>query len=110
MRAFAGDPTSNFIDGARRILDIVIDPQDWRTAYAVDQSKVYMTTNAGADWTTISQKLNNTNLRSLEIVETGGQTVLLVGGALGVYKTIDPAGVNAIWTEYGAGLPNVNPS
>jgi hypothetical protein len=94
--------------GASTILDIKIDPRDWHTAYAVDPSHVYMTTNAGQQWTDVTGSLPIQSLRGLEVLVVGGQTVVLVGGQGGLYRALNPTQVGAhVWTEFGEGMPNV---
>ncbi len=108
VRTTPGGPfTSTTIAGAGQITDIVMDSADWGTAYAVDSSKVYKTTDAGTTWTVVSDRLGVSNLRSLELVKTtNGHDALLVGSSSGVFRALDPTpGVQ--WTEFGRGLPNV---
>src|SRR5262249_13037134 len=91
------------------VTDIVLDPDDFKRAFVIDRNDVYMTTNAGADWTKITGFLPRKeirDLRTIELVKTAGHEVLLVGGQGGVFRTIDPQFLS-VWTEFGAGLPNV---
>ena len=102
--------TSFTVRGAGEITDIVLDPEDWETAYVTDGNKVYKVTNHGADPANdihvVSDRLGLTGLRSLEIVKTaGGDKALLVGTPLGVYRALNPA-PGVAWTEFGRGLPN----
>ncbi|PYR44864.1 MAG: hypothetical protein DMF89_26665, partial [Acidobacteria bacterium] len=92
------------IDQVVQIRDLVLDPDNYDTAYAVADSGVYKRT-APNKWVLISEQLNNADLQTIEFVNVGGQQVLLVGGATGVYRAFDP-GPGAIWTEFGRGLPN----
>ncbi|HEX6657481.1 MAG TPA: hypothetical protein VF065_05330, partial [Ilumatobacter sp.] len=102
----AADFTTRAVPGASEILDVVLDPDDWETAYVIDSQKVYKTTDQGANWDVISDNLDAIDLKSLEIVKTvGGDKVLLVGASQGVYRAINPV-VDVEWTELGAGLPN----
>ncbi|MCC6474997.1 MAG: OmpA family protein, partial [Burkholderiales bacterium] len=94
------------VDGATQIRDLVFDLDDWRTAYAVDRDHVFRSTDGGAHWEVISAKLAAPNLQTLEMVRTeSGVKALLVGTELGVFRTLDPL-PEAIWTEFGRGLPN----
>ncbi len=94
------------------------------------QSKVFHTTDAGATWTDLTENLftkvtdNSGNpvggftsdIRTITLYDSapgdsvGGNTVLLAGGAGGVYRyvpaIVDPTTATGGWTEYGAGLPN----
>ena len=83
-----------------------MDPDDWRTAYAVDTRNVYKTTNAGVDWEIISGNLDLDNLRTLAFIETtSGDDALLVGSSLGIFRALNPA-ADSVWTEFGRNLPN----
>src|SRR5262245_45610063 len=98
------------IPNAGLINAIVLDPDDWETAYATDGRAVYKIVNHGQnpanDVTVVSNKLGLTGLRSLEIIKTtAGDKALLVGTPLGVYRAINPV-PNVVWTEFGRGLPN----
>ena len=93
------------VKGAGKIRDIVLDPDDWRIAYAVDGRKVYKTIDGGQNWFSISANLADPYPRSLAYVETSGGDVLLVGGVTGIARTFIP-GTLAEWTELGTNLPN----
>ena len=45
--------------GAGSIVTIALDPDDWKTAFVTDATHVYMTTDAGAHWLTITGNLTN---------------------------------------------------
>ena len=62
LRTIAGAPlapTAALPAGADPVRDVVIDPDDWRSAYVVDSNQVFRTTNAGASWTDITGNLRN---------------------------------------------------
>lgn len=87
---------------------IVLDPSNWQTAYVTDGTAVYVTTDAGATWTDITANLAvlGGDLRSLEVVETGGQVILLAGGFGGLFRA-DVTNLTPTWTQIGQGIPNV---
>jgi parallel beta-helix repeat protein len=91
------------VQGARAIK---LDPDEWKTVYLLDANgHIYRSTDAGntaAGWTDITGDLGNlsTDLRCLELVKTGGHTVLLAGGLGGVFRTVDP-GAASHWRQYG---------
>ena len=108
--------------------DIALDPDDWRTAYLVDDdnSQVWQVVHAGQSksrgdlfdetWTNITGNLKavyplpiNPHLFSVKMVKVGSTKVLLVGNQYGVYRTFNPqAGSSgALWTRYGSDLPFV---
>jgi photosystem II stability/assembly factor-like uncharacterized protein len=88
--------------GAGTVRDIVLDPDDWRTAYVVDNNQVFVTSNAGATWTDITGNLTDVNLRSIVFVP-GIIDFLFVGGEGGVFamRTNNPG----VWGQAGTGLP-----
>ncbi|KPJ79284.1 MAG: hypothetical protein AMJ58_12585 [Gammaproteobacteria bacterium SG8_30] len=96
--------TTESINNVIEITDLVVDPDDWQTAYATTGTGVYKRT--GTDqWELISQKLYNFNLDSIALVKSTSGDVLLVGGVTGVSRALDPA-PGVAWTEFGTGLPN----
>jgi hypothetical protein len=101
---------TNYTGGAPT--DIALHPEDWRRAYVTDGTAVWMTTDAGQTWTNITGNMSplNGRLQTVAVFSptgTAGDEVILAGGLAGVYRTRNPeAGPNAVWTEYGAGLPN----
>ena len=98
--------TSHTIAGAGAIRSIVLDPDNWRVAYAADAEQVFRTIDGGENWSLISEKLAAPNLQTLELVRgDSGVKVLLVGSELGVFRTLDPV-PGAVWSEFGQGLPN----
>ncbi|HEX7094893.1 MAG TPA: hypothetical protein VF183_03360, partial [Acidimicrobiales bacterium] len=100
------DFTTRPVPGASEIRGVAIDPDDWRIAYAVDKDKVYKTSDAGAHWDVISDRLGATDLKTVTVAKTaGGDKALLVGAQLGVYRALNPV-VDVEWTELGSGLPN----
>ena len=109
LRTTAGGPFNALTNyPAFSATDIAVDPNDWRVAYVTDGSDVYFTSDQGATWTTVTGNLDDfeTDIRSIEVVTAAAQDVLLVGGSLGVWRTLDIA-ADATWSEYGLGLPNV---
>jgi autotransporter-associated beta strand protein len=115
-----GDPldrTKKVDRNAGTIVDIVVDPADWRIAYAIDSTRVYATVDGGLHWKAISNKLKASNLITLEIVEIDAtRRALLVGAQGGVFRALDPvdrtkptlvANRNVTWIEFGSNMPNV---
>src|SRR5262249_51033946 len=51
--------TGAFPAGAGSIVSIAIDPENWQTAFVTDNANVYMTTNKGATWTSVTGNLTN---------------------------------------------------
>ena len=101
---------------------IVIDPNDYHSAYILDsQNNVWQLTldaNLNPTWSVITGNLGAIaggkaeNLQSLELfVSKSGTRVVLVGGLGGVYRRLpspssppSPSGYS--WTRYGTGLSN----
>jgi len=93
--------------------DIVLDPDDWQGVYVTDGAAVYHSVDAGANWTTVNTAglaALTTGLNTVEVFSptaTLGDEILLAGGASGVFRTRNPsAGAAALWSEFGANLPN----
>src|SRR5262249_29360245 len=100
------------------VKDIAMDPDDWRTAWVVDDTDVYKTTDAGATWLRVTSFLPIGGLTSVEVVKVPrdpnnpngpSDVVVLVGGLGRVYRATNPDQF-AVWTEFGAGLPNAQVS
>jgi hypothetical protein len=93
--------------GAGTLLDVVIDPDDWRSAYVIDSNQVFRTTDAGATWTDITGNLMGLgagNFNTNAFV-AGGTKVLLVGTNAGVFVSLSSSGFTS-WNKLGTGLPN----
>lgn len=86
------------------VRDVIVDPNDWRIAYAADNNQVFRTTNAGASWTEITGDLVNNDIRSLEFI-TGANPTLLAAGNGGVFQMLLSA--TGTWTQLGLNLPEV---
>ena len=111
VRAAPAAPfTGATIAGAADIVDIALDPADWRIAYAVDATRVYRTADGGTTWTDVTGALPASDVRTVEVMKQPGVfDALLVGGLGGVYRTLvlDAADERSgPWTELGAGLPS----
>lgn len=99
-----GVPTQATAYPGARVRDIVLDNDDFNTAYVIDASTVYSTNDAGASWTDITGDLPNDDLRSVEYI-FGVNDFVVVGQRSGVY-IMDPANPG-VWTELDASLPHV---
>ncbi|MEO2089376.1 MAG: hypothetical protein ABGY75_07755, partial [Gemmataceae bacterium] len=116
------------LPGSGAVEDVVVDPDDWRHAFAVRGNNVYETTNADAatpTWTNVGTGLVGapgadglptggltTDINSIALWDpnpgsTLGGVTLVAGGRGGVYRlNTDPTCGLTGWTEYGSGLPN----
>jgi hypothetical protein len=102
-------PTTALPTGASDVRDVALDPDDWKSAYVVDSSHVFRTTDAGGSWTDITGNLAefgagdfNTNA----FVAGAANKLLLVGTNAGVFVSYSASGFTH-WDKLGAGLPNV---
>jgi len=91
--------------------DLVIDPQDIRRVYVVDeQNRVWASFDEGASWRNLTGNLPTLlgQVRTIELVRpaTSGQTVLLVGGLGGVFQLREPGSAGATWSRLGSNLPH----
>ncbi len=91
------------------VKDIVVDSVDWQIAYALVQGgHVYKTMDGGTTWSTdlgggaLASRVPDA--RTIELVQSGGVNVLLVGGEGGVFRSINPA-PGGFWTLFGT-LPS----
>src|SRR5262245_65228685 len=76
--------------GAGTVRDVVLDPDDWRSAYVIDSNQVFRTTNAGVSWTDITGNLAELGAGTFNTnAFVGGPTkALLVGTHAGVLVSI----------------------
>lgn len=89
------------------IRDVVMSALDWGTAFAIDDSRVYRTGDAGGSWTDVTGNLGAIAggfIRSIEYIP-GTVGAIVVGGSLGVFRSLTSA--LGTWTEVGTALPNV---
>jgi hypothetical protein len=102
VTATAGQP------GGGNITAIALDPSNWKTAVVTDGSNVYMTTDGGGSWTTITGNLSGLSgsVSFLAVVAGAGVDAVLVGAVKGVFRMITTS--PKVWTLYGAGLPRAN--
>ncbi len=121
-------PGTVALAGVSSVSYLVLDPHNWRTAFAVDGSHVWMirvtTTGVGAAETitgAIATDITGTLLglsqgnKSVSVIERGGKLVVLAGTGNGVYRlpVEDPATLattapaDIVWRRFGNGLPHV---
>jgi hypothetical protein len=105
VRTAAGGPVVTTNPGGGTIRGVAMDPTDWMIAYAIDDSHVYMTPNAGGMWVDITGNLPDNNLRSVVVIPNGaGVNAVLVGGIMGVSRML--TNNVGVWSKFGTGLPN----
>ncbi|HEY6402189.1 MAG TPA: CARDB domain-containing protein, partial [Blastocatellia bacterium] len=101
-------PTAALPAGAGTVRDVVLDPDDWRSAYVVDSNQVFRTTDAGATWTDITgnlPELGAGDFSTTEFVAGSPKDLLLVGTNAGVFVSFSANGFTS-WNKLGTGLPN----
>ena len=94
--------------GTKEVVGIAIDPSDPKTAFVIDPTKVYQTTDAGASWTYLTGNLESFEpgvLRSVAYAPGLGDGTLVVGTNAGVFATSSPR--FSEWRRLGSGLPTV---
>ena len=88
---------------------VAADPDDWNRLFIIDQDQVFMSTDAGVNWTDITGDLpagfTTVDLHALDFVRAGSRGAVLVGGINGVYVATDND--FSSWSKIGAGLPIV---
>jgi photosystem II stability/assembly factor-like uncharacterized protein len=111
LRTTAGgalEPTAKLPPGGFELRDVVMDPDDWRSAYVVVDHQVFRTTDAGASWTDITGNLTALGARDFfttVFVAGDSRDLLLVGTNAGVYVSFSVSGFTS-WNKLGIGLPN----
>jgi hypothetical protein len=114
--------------GTSTIVDIALDPTNWRTVYFLQSNRVFRIndiTNPASTRVNVTEDLTDIlrSFRTLEVFHEAGETVLIVGGqpinrtivgtdSGGVARlrnanTLVPGGPAAGWVLLGSGLPNV---
>ena len=95
--------------GTNPILGIAINPDDPLTAYVVDRTAVFRTTDAGATWATLTGNLaalNPGSLRSVAFSSANADGAVIVGADRGVFIARG-CGAFSAWQRLGTGLPTV---
>lgn len=100
---------SGGLPGAQ-ISDIILDPADPERAYVgfhkTFGGRLYVTNNAGADWTNATGDLPvGVSARAVEVDWQSEPPTLFVGTGVGVYTSLDGG---KSWIKDGDDLPNVN--
>jgi uncharacterized repeat protein (TIGR01451 family) len=100
-------PTAALPAGAGAVRDIALDPDEWRSAYAIDNNQVFRTTDAGVSWTDITGNLAELGVGDFNTTGfvAGPKDLLLVGTNAGVFVSYSTSGFTR-WDKLGTGLPN----
>jgi hypothetical protein len=87
---------------------VALDPKLSTSAFAINDTRVYRTANAGGSWTDVTGNLTGLNpgiLRSLAFAPTAFGNALVVGTLYGTFVAIEDDGY-AVWYRLGTGLPS----
>ena len=110
VRGETGGFAASSTGGSGQISDIVLDPDNWQTAYVLQDNSVFRTIDGGVSYTDISSNLGaiTSQAHSLALWDptpgtTAGDEIVLVGGRGGVYRLL-PSGT---WSEYGLSLIHI---
>ncbi len=100
----AGAPTETLTPFPGDVItNMLVHPETAKTLFVIDATSVYMTTDAGLNWTNVTGNLSNSLLRSIEFIP-GDNPLIIVGGTRGVSSmALSNTGV---WGSVGTGLPN----
>ena len=94
------------LSGLGSIVDVIVDPRNRDTIYAVRQAfgsgQVFRSTDAGRSWTNLSADLPDVPVSKILLDPRNG--FLYVGNDLGVFHSVDDG---ASWRRFGVGMPNV---
>ena len=108
-------PTSTPFPGDT-VRDLILDPDDWRNAFVIDNDQVFQTTDAGkTNWTDITGDLSrdlstgfDLDLRTIEYISSttfSDLDAIVVGSNQGIFASISSDFSD--WFELGTDLPNV---
>lgn len=92
------------------IRDIVVDPTDYTSAFALDTDQIFMSTDTGANWLDITNNLTTTfgvdDFYSMQYIPTGYNfDALVVGTERGVYHSLSNENFGT-WYSFGSDMPN----
>jgi len=90
----------------RQVVDVVIDPRDAQSAYAVDATHVYRTINSGGAWTDVTGDLMAQTpgaILSTAFSTSNADGSVIVGAANGVFIARGPT--FTAWLPVASGLP-----
>jgi photosystem II stability/assembly factor-like uncharacterized protein len=86
------------------IRDIVLDPDDWMTAYVTTSTTIYQTTDAGNTWTNITGDIASFGVTSVRpVTYVPANDAIVVGTDAGVFITF--VSTIGTWDEAGSALP-----
>ena len=102
-------PTSTS-PGGTTVNAVAVKPTDAQRGFAVTQTQVFTTTNAGTNWTNVTQNLASFSpgrFWSATYVPGPADDLIVVGTDRGVYAArVSQLGNATPWTTLGTGLPN----
>ncbi len=107
-----GKPLNRSTDLKDRVTDVVINPDDWRVAYAITRKAVWRTVDGGVTWKDITTTLRQdiTLFNTIEIynpTSNPNDEILMVGGYGGVLASNDPRTDSPDWARVGKKLPRM---
>jgi hypothetical protein len=114
-RVHLGDPlTSLSAYPGSNVMNLAVDPQDYRRVYVVDQqNRIWASFDEGASWSELTANLhsltNDILGRTIEIYSASpshSNDVLIVGALGGVFEMVQPSAPGAHWTVLGNALPH----
>ena len=90
------------------VFGIAVHPTNSQTAYTIEPTKIFQTTDGGEHWTNVTGNLTRFGpvvLRSIEYASNVNGGTILVGTNSGVFAATGPDFSN--WNRLGSGLPTV---
>lgn len=87
---------------------ITLDPDNSQSAFVIDQSQVFHTTNTGGTWTRVTANLSTMNtgrFHCISFINTAGTDQVVLGTDRGVFVASGPT-FNS-WSRLGTGLPSI---
>lgn len=95
--------------GVGTVTDLVIDPNDANTAFVVNATNVYRTTNAGATWSAVTGNIQSFApgaLKSITYASTLLGDAIVLGTSKGIFFATESSGFTT-WQRLGNGMPTV---
>jgi hypothetical protein len=111
-RVVAGGAITTLAYTGGSIRALAMDPQNFRKLYVLDtSSRVWFTPDEGVTWVNLSVNLPSlcSDVRTIEIFSPSASvrdSVLIVGGAAGVWQMRRPGSSGSVWLPLGGGFPH----
>ena len=100
--------TAALPSGASKITDVAIDPDEFKTVFAIDNNQVFLSTDSGTSWIDITGNLpsiSSFDFRTIEYLPEFPTDAIAIGTRSGVFYALMSA--PTVWDKFSTGLPDV---